>query len=781
MKTHARKALFPGLAWALLPLLFAAGAPPLVSETSFSDLNIAPDNRLLFTATSDLPESRKFSALFQAGVDTGIIEQLSFYPEDIQFVDNNRILQIQNRFGVFRSDEDLKSFSPVKGFPCFSNGSPARNGKLVFSHASPDGRFLLSVRAVNSVVGELVLQDTVSGEESVVSKRVARSTSRFPAQWSPDSLYFVYASEGKLYYFSINQLREKRVPEERLRSLCPGEINSAYWNSDRYLYVISGDRLYRVDPQEFFTRTLYSEVLGFGNIVAAIPFSFDPGFDRFYLSPTGQNILIVKGGRSVFIHEVKPDDGNQGLPSLNPYLYLPVSSRLENVLWPADKSITVFVSEIANSEKRIKAYVLSNPELPGNSDPDTLKQSAQVYNLDKVRDISLSPNGQNLAIVGPASVKIFAYGTFAPVKTFASVSPRRALWKNDSELVIAGDGIIEGVSLKADARSLITLSQADRASWLKDSGDSQLIAMADGQRYLYGKDRTWRLAGEVSAASVMPVSTYNENYRVFTDELYSGAYRNSVVTRSITGLKTSALFPPPANMYDPFPLKDEDNALVFSHGSRIRRREVSIVIDAQNGSEGLCEVLNTLKEYGITTDFFVNGEFIRRNPGATKSIAQSGHEVGSLFFADFNLTDARYAVDEEFIRRGLARNEDDYFGLTGKELSAIWHAPYYAMSTKLSEAAKTLNYTYIGRDVDPLDWIGVKDQYQYPGMYLSVSEIIERVMAKKRPGSIIPIRLGMPSGGRSDYLFQDLDILINALIEQGYSIVPISTLMEHAK
>ena len=51
----------------------------------------------------------------------------------------------------------------------------------------------------------------------------------------------------------------------------------------------------------------------------------------------------------------------------------------------------------------------------------------------------------------------------------------------------------------------------------------------------------------------------------------------------------------------------------------------------------------------------------------------------------------------------------------------------------------------------------------------------------KKPGSIIPIRVGEVENGRKDYLFQNLDLLINGLISKGYSMVPVKVLMEHAK
>jgi peptidoglycan/xylan/chitin deacetylase (PgdA/CDA1 family) len=254
------------------------------------------------------------------------------------------------------------------------------------------------------------------------------------------------------------------------------------------------------------------------------------------------------------------------------------------------------------------------------------------------------------------------------------------------------------------------------------------------------------------------------------------------MVRAVKTLRTSTLIVPPAKAYAAFPAKDEDRAPdVFDHGSRIRRREVAIVFDAVDDDDGLLKVLNLLADYGIKATFFVNGEFVRRHPAAAKTLAESGNEIGSMFFATFNLTDKAFTVNSEFIRRGLARAEDDYFAATGREISAIWHAPFYTVNSDIVAWAKTLNYAYVGRDVDPMDWVTAMDQYRFPGMYLDAASIVERIMQKKKPGSIIPIRIGIPEGGRADYLYNRLDVLLNALIAEGFDVVPVSTLMEHAK
>jgi hypothetical protein len=66
-------------------------------------------------------------------------------------------------------------------------------------------------------------------------------------------------------------------------------------------------------------------------------------------------------------------------------------------------------------------------------------------------------------------------------------------------------------------------------------------------------------------------------------------------------------------------------------------------------------------------------------------------------------------------------------------------------------------------------------------LYLPAAGLVERIIAKKKPGSIIPILVGKGGNGRSDYLFQNLDLLIDRLLKRGYDIVPVSGLIEHAR
>ena len=146
------------------------------------------------------------------------------------------------------------------------------------------------------------------------------------------------------------------------------------------------------------------------------------------------------------------------------------------------------------------------------------------------------------------------------------------------------------------------------------------------------------------------------------------------------------------------------------------------------------------------------------------------------------MTDARYGADEQFIRRGLAQNEREYFRATGRELALLWQAPFYFVNSMILEAAEQMNYTHIGRDIIILDAKSNRDpNFETSHFYESAASIVENIIAEKRPGSIIPITIGKPDGGRSDYLFQYLEGLINNLIALGYEIVPVSAQIDIAR
>ena len=97
------------------------------------------------------------------------------------------------------------------------------------------------------------------------------------------------------------------------------------------------------------------------------------------------------------------------------------------------------------------------------------------------------------------------------------------------------------------------------------------------------------------------------------------------------------------------------------------------------------------------------------------------------------------------------------------------------------DAGDKAGYRYVAPDVNVLDWVTLEQERVTPGLCKDSARLIEDIMAAKKPGSIIPVRIGKPAGARPDYLYDKVDTLLNALIEAGYDIVSIDTLIKNAR
>ena len=742
----------------------------IFAEVEFSDLDLSVNDRLFFKATTEAPGHGSFNTLFLADLNSDEIYQQTFFPEKVTLIGSDGQVQIQNRFGVFRTDETLGNMKPVTRFPSFVNGSEIQIGKINAVGASPDGRFLLYFAPESFGYAKLVLLDTLTENESIISEQVEYTLSGPPVIWSPDSKFFVYSKQGMIYYFSIVQLTDNRVVNEKFRSLGVGSTANVRWGKNNDLYFVLRSLVYRIQSAEFFTRSLYSKLLNIGTVVGKIPFEFDPNFDVFWISPDGKKMLFGKGGRNVFLLFLQADDylSTGDVQSL-PYLFLPRNTRVVRVLWSLEDSISLLTASIEQGNINTTIFRL-DLSLPSSSYGFTRSDEPDVL------DLVLSPAESKVAVVKKDAIIIRDYRTWKDELTHSQELPLHVLWRSENELIISGTYFTELLDLVTAETTLVCLSQPE-AYGFSDAEEIPLLQV--GEKAFSFDVGTGQQAFE--AFDVRATSASSASFRVYLEKSTTGSYKNAIMVRKVSGFGTEALFDFPEIQFEAFPAEQADIDFTnFTHGSRIRRREIALVFNAIDSVEGLTEILNTLVEYELTCTFFINGEFIRRHPGAVIEIAESGHEVGSLFYSYFNMTDTSFQINKEFIKQGLARNEDEYYSITGRELSLLWHAPYYFTSTDINQASREMNYTYVGRDVDPLDWVPFGDPATR-AFYMPAADLVERALKLKKPGSIIPVKVGDTIPGRSDYLFNSLDTLINGLISLGYSIVPVSVLIDHAR
>ena len=64
--------------------------------------------------------------------------------------------------------------------------------------------------------------------------------------------------------------------------------------------------------------------------------------------------------------------------------------------------------------------------------------------------------------------------------------------------------------------------------------------------------------------------------------------------------------------------------------------------------------------------------------------------------------------------------------------------------------------------------------------YIYTDNVIENIINALSPGAVIPIAVGI-NGERVDYLYQKLELLVIAIQEAGYDIVPVSQLLKAQK
>jgi peptidoglycan/xylan/chitin deacetylase (PgdA/CDA1 family) len=747
------------LFFVLILVPFHAGA-----KVGFSGLDLSGDNRLLFRAESSGGGAPSQHGLFISRLTDRALQQITVFPEKMALLSGGQTLQIQNVFGAARIPLSGGLPRNIPGFPSFTAGFPAAGGRSEDLAASSDGRWALFVEPETYAYGNLVLLEIQSGQTRIVARHIERPASGFPASWSPDSRVFIYSREGKLYY---NAVSSPAGMDEQFRLIGEGGINSVTWSPNGDFFYLKGDSIYRVRVPELFTRTLYADFLEIGSLAGKIPFEFDPAFDFFRMSPDARSVLICRGRRAIFYCLLEPDDYDVNLKAVLPYMLIPRSSLSVVFLWSPAGIITV-MAQVPSANSR------GAETLAWRLDTNGTEVNFVPLEGAPGPEALLSPDGVRVLVWGEDGIFLYDYVNWRLIEKVSEKPGFSCLWINSEEFISGDSGRIERVNVRG-GRSLLCLSGADEFGF--EEGGSRVFAKNGGAWYATDGRSSWT---KTAGANVRKTSLVSGRYRVYLERQLQGPYENLPMIRNTASTGTAPLLPTVRHTREEAPVppaREEQVPGLFTHGLREGQRELALCFDLYDDVSGLPEALAALRRYGITATFFLNGDFIRRHPGAAREIAEAGHEAASMFFAPVDLSDARYRIVDDFVARGLARNEDEYYRATGRELSLFWHPPYYAVSGEICAAASRAGYRTVGRDIDPMDWVSRNNRSrQY-----SASDTIDRIMRQKRSGSIIPIRLGLLSGGGNDYLFLRIEVLLDALVRSGYEMVTVSTLLEHAR
>ncbi len=752
----------------LLLLLILSLLLPLFSQVRFSDIDLNTDNELLFSVEHTDFAQPSYKTLFWYELEKKVTQTvfsqeqsnpkiLTCYPEKIDLLLNGKILQIQNRYGTFHYSVDAKQLQrisiPQEITEHDESFIPIKHTRLVPVSLSGDGRYSCYVEQTSPAKGSLAVKNIDTGAKIELNTQTEFSYDSVPALWSPDSAILVYEKNGLLYFLNFkNGFSAKQIPEE-YRQIGPGTIRNVYWASNKTLMYISNELVYSIPVNELYTRALYSDIVGTGRIVGRLPAAFSSAVDTFWTSENGTSIVYLQDNRTLWYMELSGTDFNFVTTLFSyPFVTVPGAALSFDVFWaPASEGKQlplVWIQMLRSGKTESYVYKLEKNAVQKNTYFTALPLPVFVSKP------MLSPDKRLLSFLGEQSIHVYDIATWLQLYVNTDEKVVSCVWNDSSSLYVGGTETVRLWRLNESASSVLFLSSAARYTW--DAQSKSVIAGTTSGFYLYNtKTNIWDISKNVITRKQQ---TQNTSWRIFIEDVKSAYFKNTLYGRELTPMSYN------------LPLFKDTVS-----GSAIKPR-VALTFDALDNSDGLTAILSSLNKYKLRSTFFLNGEFMRRFPTAVTELVSLGHQCGSMFYTPYVLNTPLYRVDENFIRRGLARNEDDFYALTGSELSLIWHTPQYYSNSVILTAGKNAGYKYIDRGLSPLDTVTLEAAASRGETYQSASDIINEIVKQLKPGAIIPISCGISNGTRTDYVYNKIDLLISAILSAGYDIVPVTDL-----
>ncbi len=711
---------------------------PLFAGISFgtSDLNL--NDEVLFTVKVDMAGTNPYKSLFYAHLVDGEADNqpklLTCYPEQIELLSNGKILQVRNRYGTARYFSDSKSLKWINQNP----GIPVNSLPIAPYSVSPDGNYFCRIEKNNLCTGVLILENSSTGKSVVLNDEIINSYEAVPVKWAPDSSALIYEKNGNLYFCNPDAMLRKVEIEEKYRKIGRGTINSINWASPKYLAYIDDYLLYRINTKELYTLGLYAGIIGQGKAMGRLPFRFNPQTDKFSADSEAMSVVIIQNNRLFsYLHVQSASCDYMDVIYSRPYTDNSASLVDSYIFWNAAGSPVLWQEKLPYKSKNERGSVY--------------KLGSEIQQVLEIEDSGkpfISPDGSKIAFFAGATIYVYDINSWIRLGELSGEKITSALWINNSTLYVGGERSIRKWDLYGGKYETVSLSSVTAGYW-NDTDYSILAETASGSFYKYLNDKgTWVL---INAPTNYSALAQNGRYRVFAGTTSNKFFENALYVRTLT--KKAVTKPLFAES-----VKRNDNI-----------KKVALVFDAYDNADGLPKILSVLKRFNVKGSFFLNGEFIRRYPAETRQIVSNGHSCASMFFTTTNLSDNSFVMDEDFIRRGLARNEDEFYSCTSSELSLNWHAPYYKADPNIISYAENAGYKYIH---------SYHDYNDYNGIDLSPQEMIQQYFdsLKKTNGGIVPVSVGFSQSSGNEPLYNYLDLLISALIDSGYEIVEVEDL-----
>ena len=719
-------------------LLLSLFSFSLTAGTSFGNPDLNLNDEILFTVRHNMVGTSPYKSLFYAALKDGkpakAPEVITCFPEQMELLSGGDELQIRNRYGIARYSKKTGVLTWIE-----RNTTMPENIVPVVPYAeSPDGKYFCRIERTSIYSGNLTLVSTQTGKSSVLCEGVLNSYEDLPVKWAPDSTVLIYEKNGGVYFCNPDAVLRGVEIDERYRKVGRGSINSVYWASSKYLAYVDDYLLYKINTKELYTLGLYSGIIGQGKPMGRLPFQFNPLTDKFSCNDEVTSAVVTQNGK-LFTYLVVRSASCDYMDVIysRPYTESNASLVASYVFWDASGK-----------------PVLWQEKLPF----DGIKEHGSVYKLGaqtqhvlEIEDSGkpfVSPNGSKVAFFAGSTVYVYDINSWKRIAVLTGEKVVSAIWTDDSNLYVGGEKSVRSWNILTNKADTITLASVSAGYW--DSADYSIIAdTGNSNFYRYdSKKKTWSKT-EVTSA-IEPVKQ-NGRYRVFIGTTPNKNYDNALYVRSLSKRAVTN------------PLYKE------STKKSAEKKKVALAFELYDNADGLPLILSELKKFNAKGSFFINGEFIRRYPAETKQIVTNGHLCASMFFTTADLTENSFVINEDFVRRGLARNEDEFYACTGTELTLYWHAPYYSVSPELITYGGNAGYTYVNACTDV-------SEFTNPDM--DPEKLIKRFCQalEKSGGGVVSVVGGFSQSNHSRPLYKYIALLISALLDSGYELVDLNSL-----
>ncbi len=754
------KALKKSFFFIFISFLFLAEISALVR---FENPEINSENKILYTVAQNAGGGEGYRTLFLTGAQKNQKAQsfqnskiLTCFPEKMEILSGGAVLQIRNRYGTARysfADETLSWISREKNLPVAEKG-------LVSETASASGKWICFLEKTGAASGRLVLKNVSNLHEYVLDENADFDYEKIPAKWCPEREILLYEKNGAVYFCNPEDFEKNVQLDDDFHKIGGGNISCVSWANSKYFIYIDSGLIYKISADELYTRAIYSSVAGNGVVVGKLPLGFDSRKDRFYCNSAADKIAVVKSNSVISVYKI----GGTNFQNFSASFSMPFSASESflrtvagcDLFWSASGTEifwTDFIGE--NGKSKSCVYEISEDGEAGLALKETFEDS---------KNPALSPDGRKIAFASKNHLYIYEIDGWKLLGDINDEKIVSYVWNGNESLIAGGNSTVRNFEMNESGgfscqnSRILFLSSVKSAFW-KPGTKNTITAQSsssDSLFYDYIPYRNlWLQSAEDSAASFELMkkaaaknkTSQNGKFRVYVGSTDNFLFENALYIRNLAGNGST------------FPVFEE------SVRKSNEKRRAALAFDALDSADGIPQILSVLNDYKIKATFFLNGEFIRRYPEETRLIANSGHDCASMFFTASDFRGKGFVVDEEFIRRGLARNEDEFFAATGSELSLMWHAPYPA-DDKIKSYGQKSGYKYI--DLSRLSLDTITRESERKDWYLSAGELVEFYVNNAHDKMIIPVSTGISKGTRGDYLYEKLGLLIEDLLEQGF-------------